>query len=51
MREAMRKTWYGKEPKRVMDSEGALAALGAGNGLHTRADRLSDEEPSQAVKR
>jgi LysR family transcriptional regulator, hydrogen peroxide-inducible genes activator len=31
VREAMRKTWYGKEPKRVMDSEGALAALGAGN--------------------
>jgi LysR substrate binding domain len=25
VREAMRKTWYGKEPKRVMDSEGGAA--------------------------
>ncbi len=30
VREAMRKTWFGKQPERVMDSTGLLAPAGAG---------------------
>ena len=30
VREAMRKTWFGRRPERVMDSAGALAPVGAG---------------------
>ncbi len=33
VREAMRKTWFGREPKRVMDSAGVVAPAGASGAV------------------
>ena len=38
VREAMRKTWFGRRPERVMDSASALAPAGAGEAAARRCE-------------
>ena len=40
VREAMRKTWFGKEPKRVIDSDGALAPPVTARRPHRRPESI-----------